>query len=99
MKEVITITRKGIVKRTPLEDYRLQRRGGQGTIGIKLGIDDRIVEVLVTSEDTKEIIVASASGIALKVDISDIRSSGRNTSGVRLMKLSENDEIVSAALV
>lgn len=97
MKEVITVTRGGIVKKTELEDYRLQKRGGKGIIGAKMLEDDEIIEILVVDQE-EEIIVASAKGIFIRVNLQDIRTSRRNTTGVRIIVLSDNDEIISAAL-
>ena len=84
-------TRKGLVKKTPLEDYSRPKRGG--IIAIKLREDDELVDVAVTKPGD-EVVLATAKGMAIRFKQSDARSMGRNTSGVKGIRLSSGDELV-----
>lgn len=91
---VLTITEKGIGKKTPIEEYRLQHRGGTGVKNIKLSQKTgNVVSSLQVKEDDEIIICSSSKMIRLKV--SQIRPQGRATTGVRLIDLSADDTVVS----
>jgi DNA gyrase subunit A len=91
---VLTITEKGIGKKTPIEEYRLQHRGGTGVKNIKLSLKTgNVVSSLQVKEDDEIIICSSSKMIRLKV--SQIRPQGRATTGVRLIDLSADDTVVS----
>jgi DNA gyrase subunit A len=84
-------TRKGLVKKTPLEAYSRPRQGG--IIAIKLRDDDELVDVVVTKPGDS-VVLATASGMAIRFDESDARRMGRNTSGVKGIRLTSDDELV-----
>jgi DNA gyrase subunit A len=84
-------TRKGLVKKTPLEEYSRPKRGG--IIAIKLREDDELVDVVVTKPGD-EVLLATASGMAIRFRESDARPMGRNTSGVKGVTLQDHDELV-----
>ncbi|MHB8955267.1 MAG: DNA gyrase subunit A [Pirellulaceae bacterium] len=84
-------TRKGLVKKTPLEEYSRPKRGG--IIAIKLRDDDELVDVVVTKPGD-EVLLATASGMAIRFRESDARPMGRNTSGVKGVTLQRGDELV-----
>jgi len=84
-------TRKGLVKKTSLEAYSRPKRGG--IIAIKLREDDELVDVVVTKPGD-EVVLASASGMAIRFRESDVRSMGRNTSGVKGISLRPQDQLV-----
>ncbi len=84
-------TRKGLVKKTPLEEYSRPKRGG--IIAIKLREDDELVDVVVTKPGD-EVLLATASGMAIRFRESDARPMGRNTSGVKGITLQRDDELV-----
>jgi DNA gyrase subunit A len=84
-------TRKGLVKKTPLEEYSRPKRGG--IIAIKLREDDELVDVVVTKPGD-EVLLATASGMAIRFQESDARPMGRNTSGVKGITLQADDELV-----
>ena len=88
---LIMATRLGLVKKTPLEAYSRPRAGG--IIAIKLREDDELVDVVVT-EPGDEIVLASASGMAIRFNAADARPMGRNTSGVKGIQLGRDDELV-----
>jgi DNA gyrase subunit A len=90
---ILTITKEGYGKRSEIEDYRLTSRGGKGVIN--LGVSDKTGEV-VTSQGVKEndsIIVTTSKGIVIRTNVSDIRVMGRNTQGVRIIKLQDGDSV------
>ena len=77
-------TRRGLVKKTPLEAYSRPKRGG--IIAIKLRDDDELVDVVVTKPGD-EVVLATAKGMAIRFSESDARPMGRNTSGVKGISL------------
>ena len=89
---VVMCTRKGIMKKTPLEEF--QRSNRNGLIAISLKEDDELISVELTDGNCNIICVAR-NGKAIMFDESDIRSMGRTAQGVRAMNLEEGDEIVS----
>jgi len=88
---MVMATRKGLVKKTALEQY--SRPLKSGIIAIKLKDDDELVDVVVTKPGD-EIVLATAGGMAIRFPESDIRSMGRNTSGVKGIGLSPGDELI-----
>ncbi|MDI6858944.1 MAG: DNA gyrase subunit A [Methanocellales archaeon] len=96
---LLTITENGYGKRTPLEEYRKQRRGGRGIINIRTskrnGSAVDILEVL----DDDEIMITTSGGIIIREPVKEIRIQGRSTQGVRLMRLSGDDKVVAMARV
>jgi DNA gyrase subunit A len=84
-------TEKGLVKKTPLADYGRPRRNG--IIAIKLRDDDSLIKVVVCQEG-EEIVLSTASGMAIRFAESDARPMGRNTSGVKGISLVGDDKVV-----
>ncbi|MGE3841833.1 MAG: DNA gyrase subunit A, partial [Vicinamibacterales bacterium] len=94
---VLSVTANGYGKRTPLEEYRLQSRGGLGIINIQTS--DRngpVVGVLFASEDD-QLMLMTQQGKILRTRVTDTRPIGRNTQGVRLIRIDESDRVVSVA--
>ncbi len=97
--ELLVATEKGYGKRTPLEAYRRQTRGGKGIITMNVNSKTgKIVETAVV-DDTDKMIIITDNGIMLKIRIKEIRSCGRSTQGVRLINLGDNDSIAGIARV
>jgi DNA gyrase subunit A len=96
---VLTAVVNGFGKRTPVEDYRLIRRGGKGVINIKT--NDRGGEVVGMKAvcDTDELMLITEKGILIRTRVQEIRETGRNAAGVRLIKLDEGDRLVAMAKV
>ncbi|HEY3422709.1 MAG TPA: DNA gyrase C-terminal beta-propeller domain-containing protein, partial [Methanocellaceae archaeon] len=95
---ILTICENGFGKRTPIADYTPHHRGGQGMINIKTTLRNGgvVASVSVTADD--EMLIVTKDGIMIRMKISDINEIGRNTQGVRLIKLkSENDAVVAVA--
>lgn len=89
-------TRSGLVKKTPLVAYGRPMKGG--IIAIKLRDGDELVDVVVTSAGD-EVLLATASGMAIRFDESDARPMGRNTSGVKGVSLGKDDHLVGMVVV
>jgi len=97
--ELLVITEQGYGKRTPFDQYRLQSRGGMGikTLNQTVKTGEVVGGGVVFPEH--ELMLINTSGMIIRVTVSDISSMGRNTQGVKLMYLEENDRIVAVARV
>ena len=92
---VLTICENGYGKRTPIEEYRLQGRAGSGIINIKTeGRNGRVVGVRTVSDEDEVLIISSANQ-AIRIPVKDISVVGRNTMGVRVMKMDEGEKVVA----
>ena len=98
-KTLLTVTENGYGKRTHIAEYRLINRGGLGVINIQCSERNGKVVAVCPVTDNDDIIFISKNGIIIRVPASDISVIGRNTQGVRLMKLEPNDKVVSAVKV
>lgn len=96
---IMVVSEKGYGKRTDLEDYRITGRGGKGvkTLNITDKTGNLIAIKDVTDED--DLMIILKSGITIRMHVSNLRVMGRATQGVRLIKMSEKDEIASVAKV
>jgi DNA gyrase subunit A len=96
---ILTITERGYGKRTPLDDYRLQRRGGQGVITIRTtDRNGKVVRVAQVVGDD-EVMLITDGGKVLRCPVKGISTMGRATQGVRVMKLDSGERLVSMARV
>lgn len=96
---IFTITEKGFGKRTKEEEYRLIRRGGKGVTNIKITEKNGNVVGVTTVYDTDDLLCITEKGIAIRMKTKDISVIGRNTQGVRIMKLEGNDKVKTVAKV
>jgi len=96
---LLTVCENGFGKRTTLEDYRPQGRGGIGLINIKTSERNGNVVALKAVKDEDDIMIMTAKGIVIRTGLEEIREIGRNTQGVRLIKLEENDKVVAVERV
>lgn len=96
---LLVVTEHGYGKRTSIEDYRMTNRGGKGVINVKTS--DRNGEVVAIKEvlDQDELILITKKGIANRQAVKDIKVIGRNTQGVRLVKLKADDVVTDVARV
>jgi len=94
---VLTVTECGYGKRTPLDDYRLQRRGGTGIITIKTSERNGPVVSVTQVVDDDEVMLITDGGKVLRAKVSGISTMGRATQGVRIMNLSAEEKLVSMA--
>jgi DNA gyrase subunit A len=94
---VLTVTENGYGKRTAIEEYRLQSRGGKGLINVKTtGRNGRVVGVKVVRGE-EGVMLITGKGMIIRLNTGDISTIGRNTQGVRLIQLEEGDQLVSVA--
>jgi DNA gyrase subunit A len=96
---VLTITENGYGKRTPVEGYSVIHRGGQGVINIKTGGRNGVVVGIKEVSEGDEMLITSLQGIVIRVPVKDISVLGRNTQGVRIMRMEEGDKVVALARV
>lgn len=96
-QELLTVSEKGIGKRTTVEEYRLTNRAGSGVISMKLSpkTGNVVGEVLV--DDTQDLMLLTSIGKMIRVDMQSIRKAGRNTAGVIIVNVDKNDKVVSIA--
>jgi DNA gyrase subunit A len=94
---LLTVAQNGYGKRTVLEEYRLQSRGGVGIINIQTSDrNGKVVGMAYVSEDD-EVMLISQQGMILRMKAGDVRVIGRATQGVRLIEMEEGDRVVAIA--
>ena len=96
---VLTVSRLGMGKRTPVDEYRTQRRGGKGLINLRLTPKTGDVIAVKEVTDDDELMLVTRAGVINRQHASEIRVIGRNTQGVRLVSLDEGDEVVDVARI
>ncbi|ACL68770.1 DNA gyrase, A subunit [Halothermothrix orenii H 168] len=97
--DLLVITEKGYGKRTPLEEYRLQSRGGKGLITANITEKNgNLAGVKVVRED-HDLILITSEGIIIRTRVEGISRLGRNTLGVKVIRLEEGDRVVSLARI
>lgn len=97
--QVIVVSQKGYGKRTRYEDFRLTRRGAKGVISMNITEKTGDVVAIRSVVDTEDLIVITTNGILIRQPVKDIRTIGRNTQGVRLIRLDEGDSIADITAV
>jgi len=96
---MLSIAENGFGKRTSLEEYRLQSRGGKGVINIKVTPrTGKVASVLAVEEDS-DVMIITESGKIIRLEAAQIRQSGRSAQGVRLVRLEEGDRVAAACVV
>ena len=91
--EVLTVTSKGYGKRTVLDEYRVQGRNGKGIIDIQTGDrNGEVVGATIVREDD-QVMLITATGRVIRIPVVQVRQTGRNTKGVRLMRVDENEPV------
>ncbi len=97
---LLTVTEKGYGKRSLLQDYRLQGRGGTGVINIRAGVRNGLVVGSVLVRPLEGCLLISQEGMVIRFFIDEVRKTGRAAMGVRLLNLaSENDRVVAIAKI
>jgi len=96
---ILVVTENGFGKRSDINDYRITHRGGKGVITVKTS--DKVGKMIAMMEvvDGDELVIISAHGMVIRQSVKDIRVMGRNTQGVRVIRLSEGDKIADIAKV
>ncbi|GAB3223359.1 DNA gyrase subunit A [Hymenobacter seoulensis] len=97
--ELLVVSENGYGKRSPLEEYRITNRGGKGVRAMKLTEKTGQLVSIKAVNDSDDLMIINKSGITIRLRMSDLRSIGRATQGVRLLKISNGDEISSVAKV
>ncbi len=96
---LLTATENGFAKRTPVQEYRIQSRGGKGVINIKLSPKIGEVRGLTLVRDSDEVMFITHKGILIRSKVKGIRASGRSTQGVKVIKLEKNDKLGTIARI
>ncbi len=96
---VLTVTQEGFGKRTSFKEYRIQSRGGKGITNIKITKKNGEAVAMKPVSDKDEIMLITEKGMIVRSPIKDIRTTGRSTQGVRLMRLDSGDKVASAAKI
>ncbi len=96
---LFTISENGYGKRTAVEDYRLQSRGGKGVIDIQTSDRNGLVVGGFIVNDTSHAMIITSGGQVIRIPASDVRVIGRNTQGVRLINLEEGERVVAVAKI
>jgi DNA gyrase subunit A len=93
---VLSISENGFGKKTSHNDYRVTNRGGKGIIGIVNSPRNGNITSSFPINEGDEILISTNKGRVIRVAVKEIRTAGRNTQGVRIIKLSGEEKVVSA---
>jgi DNA gyrase subunit A len=96
---ILSVTENGFGKRTNVEAYRLQSRGGKGVKNVAVTPRVGRVSGIQLVDDTSELMVISQFGKIIRIDTNTIRSAGRATQGVRLLNLEADDKVAAAVII
>src|ERR1700704_187437 len=96
---ILSVTEQGYGKRTPVEEYGLQSRGGKGVINVKTTAKNGNVVGIMLVDESSEAMLISQFGKIIRIDTKTIREAGRSTQGVRLLHLEEGDRVASAVVL
>jgi DNA gyrase subunit A len=97
--ELLVISKNGYGKRTVIEDYRVQKRYGKGIITLNITEKNGPVAATKVVNEDDEIIIITAEGIIIRTKVKEISQTGRNTMGVKVIDVSEDDYVVSLAKI
>ena len=98
-EELLVITENGYGKRTPISDYRIQNRAGKGIITANITEKNGKLAAARIVDDSLEMMVITQNGIIIRVDAAEISTTGRNTMGVKIINVDEDDKVVSLARI
>jgi DNA gyrase subunit A len=96
---ILSVTENGFGKRTDVEEYRLQSRGGKGVINVKTTAKNGKVVAIQLVDETSELIVISQYGKIIRIDTTTVRAAGRSTQGVKLLNIEEGDKVAAAVVI
>src|SRR5215510_10983672 len=96
---ILSVTENGYGKRTPVDEYRLQSRGGKGVINVKTTARNGMVVSIMLVDEASEAMLISHFGKIIRIDTTQIREAGRSTQGVRLLQLEPGDKVASAVVI
>jgi DNA gyrase subunit A len=96
---ILSVAEQGYGKRTDVDEYRLQTRGGKGVINVKTTArNGKVVSIMLVNEKS-EVMVISQFGKIIRIDTKNIREAGRSTQGVRLLHLEDDDRVAAASVI
>jgi DNA gyrase subunit A len=96
---ILVVSEQGYGKRSDIEDYRITNRGGKGVKTISITDKTGQLIAIKAVKDDNDLMIINKSGITIRMHVDAMRVMGRNTQGVRLIKLGKNDEIAAVAKV
>jgi DNA gyrase subunit A len=96
---LLVVTENGFGKRTPISDYRVTNRGGKGVINVKTNERNGKVVALKEVLEDDELMLITEKGMIIRQPVKSIKEIGRNTQGVKLIRLDEGDRVVAVARV
>ena len=96
---VLTLTSNGYGKQTKASEYRLINRGGKGVINVNLTDKNGVVVSIKSVNGDEELMLVTRQGMIVRIKVNQISTIGRNTQGVRVIKLREDDELISTAKI
>ncbi len=96
---ILSVTENGYGKRTDVDQYRLQSRGGKGVINVKTAAKNGKVTGINLVDETSELMVISQFGKIIRIDTKSIRAAGRSTQGVKLLDLEDQDKVAAAVVI
>jgi DNA gyrase subunit A len=96
---ILSMTENGYGKRTQVDEYRLQTRGGKGVINVKTTErNGKVVAILLVNEQSEAMLI-SHYGKIIRIDTRQIREAGRSTQGVRLLQLEPGDKVAASCVI
>ncbi|WP_438314013.1 DNA gyrase subunit A [Sporosarcina sp. FA9] len=98
-EEILVVTEKGFGKRTPIEEYRIQSRGGYGLKTLNVTERNGLLVAMKAVDGTEDLMLITIHGILIRMAIEDISVIGRSTQGVRLIRLGEDELVATVAKV
>ncbi len=96
---VLSVTENGYGKRTQMDEYRLQSRGGKGVINVKTTARNGKVSAIMLVHEDSEIMIISQFGKIIRIPTNQIREAGRSTQGVRLLSMDGDDKVAAAVVI
>src|SRR5262249_3497742 len=96
---ILSVTEQGYGKRTDVDEYRLQSRGGKGVINVKTTARNGNVVGIMLVNEKSEVMVISQYGKTIRINSTNIREAGRSTQGVRLLQLENGDRVAAASVI
>ncbi len=98
-KTVMVVSEKGYGKRSEIDEYRITNRGGKGVKTINITDKTGMLIGIKIVTDNDDLMIITKNGITIRLSVKDIRVMGRNTQGVRLINLDENDDIAAVTVI
>jgi len=98
-QQILTITTRGFGKRTPIDQYRVTGRGGQGVANVDLTSKNGQVAASFAVAESDQIMMVTDNGQVIRCPIGDVRQTGRQSQGVYVLRVAEDEKVVSVSLV